>query len=222
MDRVLVHSIVTLLRQQGAMTKETAQMLIGVAASWAGFKITLDCGEDAFVVGEGDNHVVLCARANFKEFDIRSPTGLVQPPPLSPQDPVFSSSLLRAISGGASLSSFEFSCTVFPEEDRELAMPLPAAAKPDALTLAHSIWSAVVSKLPELKLADHMEKDSMGNTNLGSMFKVTSLLMAQGALCKYILCVINEFHVCFLACKILCTWGPGLARRLGFCPRLRS
>jgi hypothetical protein len=222
MDRVLVHSIVTLLRQQGDMTKETAQMLIGVAASWAGFKITLECGEDAFVVGEGDNHVVLCARANFKEFDIRSPTGLVQPPPLSPQDPVFSSSLLRAISGGASLLSFEFSCTVFPEEHRELAMPLPAAAKPDALTLAHSIWSAVVSKLPELKLADHTEKDSMGNTNLGSMFKVTSLLMAQGALCKYILCVINEFHVCFLACKILCTWGPGLARRLGFCPRLRS
>ena len=213
MDRVHVNSVVTLLRYQGGMTKEAAQLLMSVSATWAGFTITLECGEDVpFVAGEGNVHVVLCGSADFMEFVIRSPTGLVRPPPLTPQDPVFSSSLLRAISGGASLSGFEFSCTVFPEADRELAMPLPAAAKPEALTIAHGIWSFVVSKVPAVVLADHTDKDSMGNTNLGSMFKVTSLLMAQGALCKYILCVINAFQLVFLSEQHIVYVGSGIGK----------
>ena len=185
-------SVATLVRHQGGMTKEAAQLLVNVAATWAGLVITLGFFGDQPLEATGIHgnrpvHVVLRGRkvGKFNEFDIESPTGFVLPPSPGPLDPVCSNSLLRAISGGASLSDFEFPCTVFPEEDRSFAMPLPAAAKSDAFTIAQSIWSTVVSKLPRVKLADHTEKDAMGNTNLGTMFKVTSVLLAQGVLCKY-------------------------------------
>jgi hypothetical protein len=222
MDRVQIQSVATLLRHQGGMTKEAAQVLMNVAATWAGLKIILECGDDEpLVAGGGNVHIELsCRGVAFKDFDIRTTTGLVRPPPLGPQDPVCSSSLLRAISGGATLSLFEFSRTVFPEKDRELAMPLPAAGKPDALTIAQGIWSTVLKKEPSVKLADHTDKDAMGSTNLGSMFKVASLLMAQGALCKYILCVINEFQLVFLSEQNLVYVGAGIGRTAWLFPLL--
>ena len=218
-------SIATLLREHGEMTKEAAQTLVTVSATWAMLTITLEWGTDKpFVAGKGSTHVALRLDgvSRLKVFDIRSWNGLVRPPLPGPDDPVGSSSLLRAISGGAALSGFHFSRTLFPEVDRETELPLPAAAKPDALTLAQQIWSYVVKKLAIVKLGDHTERDSMGSTNLGTMFKVTSLLLAQGALCKYVLCGINEFQFVFVAGKTLCTWDLGLARRVGFYPRLRS
>jgi len=202
------------------MTKESAELLVRVVATWAGLKISLCCGryQPPFITGDGDVHVVLsvCGGLTFKEFAIRSTSvslnGLVRAPPLASGDPVSSTSLLRALSGAASLKDFEFPATVFPEAARSFSMPLPVAAKPDALVIAQSVWSNVVSKLPHIKLADHTDLDAMGNTNLGSMFKVTSLLQAQGALCKYILCVIHEFRLVFLSAQNVVYVGSGIGK----------
>ena len=211
-----VASIATLLREKGKMTKEVAQLLVSVVATWAGLKITLECRRDQpLVIGKnGGVHVVLrvCAGAQFNEFNIRSTTGLVKAPPLAHGDPVCSVSLLRAISGGLSLTDFELPPTVFAEENREFTMPLSAAAKPDALVIAQSIWSNVLSNLPVIKLADNTELDAMGNLNLGTMFKVTSLLLAQGALSKYILCVIHEFQFVFLSGQNVVYVGSGIGK----------
>ena len=186
-----VQSIATLVREQGAMTQEAAEVLLQVAAKWAGLTISLQWAKDQpFVTGDGlVVQAALCLRSVSK-FDIRIQTTLVSSPQENPLDPVCSSALLRAISGAASLLRIAFPSTVLPEQDKEVALVLPAAAKPLALTIAQNIWSAVKSALPQVKLGDHTDKDAMGSTNLGSMFKVTSLLVAQGILCKYILCAI--------------------------------
>ena len=186
-----VQSIATLVREQGAMTQEAAEVLVQVAATWAGLTISLQWAKDQpFVTGDGlVVQAALCLRSVSK-FDIRIQTTLVSSPQENPLDPVCSSALLRAISGAASLLRIAFPSTVLPEQDKEVALVLPAAAKPLALTIAQNIWSAVKSALPQVKLGDHTDKDAMGSTNLGSMFKVTSLLVAQGILCKYILCAI--------------------------------
>ena len=216
MHTAQVASIATLLREKGKMTKEVAQGWMSVVVAWAGLKITLEYRRDQpLVIGKnGGVHVVLrvCAGAQFNEFNIRSSTGLVKAPPLAHGDPVCSVSLLRAISGGLSLTDFELPPTVFAEGNREFTMPLSAAAKPDALAIAQSIWSTVQSNLPGIKLADHTELDAMGSLNLGTMFKVTSLLLAQGALSKYILCVIHEFQFVFLSGQNVVYVGSGIGK----------
>jgi hypothetical protein len=214
----LVQSIGTLLKDKGEMTEEAAELLVRVVTTWAGLRIVLDWGRDqqAFITGDvTDVNVVVCGGLKFKEFAIRTTSvshGLVSAPPLAPGDPVSSTSLLRAISGAASLKDFEFPATVFPEANRNISIPLPVSAKPDALVLAQSIWCNVVSKLPHIKLADHTDLDAMGNLNLGSMFKVTSVLEAQGALSKYILCVIHEFQLVFLSGQNVVYVGSGIGK----------
>ena len=210
-----VQSIATHVRDQGDMTKASAQLLADVAARWAGVKITLEPGRgQSPEAGAADAHVVLCVRggAKFNEFDIKSPTGLVRAPPLASQDPVCSTSLLRAIAGGVSLSGLELPRTVYTEQGHEFALPLPVAAKPNALAIAQSIWSNVETVLPHVRLADHTDKDAMGTMNLGSMFKVIGLLMAQGALCKYIIYVIHEFQLVFLSDQNVVYVGSGIGK----------
>lgn len=213
---VNTQSAVTHVRSRGEMTREVAEYLLRVVASWAACKITLKCGNKQEVeAGTGAVNVVcVCNDENFTEFYIKTPEGLVSPVTQRPSDPKWSDcALLRAITGAASLLQFEFPRTVFPEGYNErLDLPLPAAAKPDALTIAQSIWRDAVQKVPQVKLADHTELDSMGSLNLGSMFKVTSVLAAQGALCKYILCVINQFQLLFLSDDNIVYVGSGIGR----------
>jgi hypothetical protein len=226
MDGAGIQSVATHLRDRGSLTTESAHLLADVAAWWAGVKVTLACdGQEPFEAGNLDARVVLVLNhgKSLESFDIKSEIGLVHAPQRSARDPVSSNCLLRAIAWAASLAKFGFPCTVYPEEACELALPLPLAAKPIALTIAQCIWNRVTAKVPGVKLGDHTEKDSMGSTNLGTMFKVCSLLLAQGALCKYRLSVIAWLlTMFFLAIKMLCTWVLGLASRLGFSPRLRN
>ncbi len=210
-------SIASLLRDKGTMTKEASHLLASAAATWAGVKITLECaGGQAIVAGAEDAavRVVLCARsvAEFEHFDIMSQNGLVAVPPLAPLDPVCSTSLLRAISGAVSLVDFDFACTVFQEQGRGFTMPLVMGAKPYALSIAQSIWSSVAKQVPQVGLADHTDKDSMGTMNLGTMFKVVSLLLAQGAICKYILYMIHEFQFVFLSGQNVVYVGSGIGK----------
>ena len=191
-DKARKASVATLFREKGELTQEAVQVLVHVAAQWAGIKISLEWApqnqvtEPRFVGGVQNEDVNVCLRVRGAEFDVDTPLGLLRAPPTTPQDPVCSNSLLRAIAGGASLAKFEFPGTVYPEKSGDIALPLPLAARPEALTLAQKIWARVVTVVPGVTLCDHTEEDAMGTTNLGTVFKVCSLLVAQGNLCKYI------------------------------------
>lgn len=159
-------------------------------------QITFRSSEDLVMfAAEAENPAagVVLRRSAENEFSIVTQTGLVSAPLEVKSDPESSNFVLRAIAGAASLTGYEFPNTVYPElllSCTDFRMPLPQVAKPDALAIAQMIWNKVKQKVPQAETADHTEKDSMGTTNLGSMFKVCSLLLAQGALCKYRLNVI--------------------------------
>ena len=76
-DRAQNQSVATLVRHQGGMTKEAAQLLVNVA--WAGLVITLEFFGDqpleaTGIPGNRPVHVVLRGRkvGKFNEFDIES------------------------------------------------------------------------------------------------------------------------------------------------------
>jgi len=193
-----LQSIVSLVREKGRLTAPAAQTLAHVVAQWARIRITIQSGVSVFVAG-GTNtaaEVVLRVRPRLSFaavdsdfiFDIMFQFGLQIAPLEAPSDPGCSILLLRAIAAAAALAGFEFPRTVYPAQAAscvDLTMPLLQSVKPDALSLAHSIWSKVAQQVPEMALADHTDKDSMGSTNLGSMFKVCNVLLAQGVLRKY-------------------------------------
>jgi hypothetical protein len=177
-------SVATVFREKGKLTPEAAHMLVGVVSQWAGINITLQSLPTSSV---GALEINILYIPGIVEFDIQSSAGLVRAPSLASQDPASSNSLLRSIAGGAALLNLEFPPTVFPERSADIALPLPQSAKPEALILAQSIWTRVTTNVPGTALGDHTEQDSMGTTNLGTVFKLCSVLLAQGALCKYIL-----------------------------------
>ena len=228
-----LQSIVSLVREKGRLTAPAAQTLAHVVAQWARIKITIQSGKSVFVAGSANTatEVFLCVRPAVELesdfiFDIIFQSGLQIAPLEAPSDPGCSIHLLRAIAEAASLVGFGFPRTVYPAQAAscvDLTMPLLQSVKPDALSLAHSIWNKVAQQVPEVVLADHTDLDSMGSTNLGSMFKLCNVLLAQGVLRKYRLNVIPcILTMCFLVDKTLCTWVQGPAKRLGFYPRLRN
>ena len=193
-----IMSIVTLLREKGRLTVPASQTLAHVAARWENIKITIQSGQNAFVAG-GTNRateVVLSFSTDTLGtcmFAIISQDQLVSAPREAPSDPGCSNSVLRATAGAVTLAVFEFSRTVYPEvaaSITDFTMPLSQSSKPDALVLAHKIWNKVASQVPRAGMCDHTDKDSMGTTNLGTMFKIGNMLKAQGALSKYGLNVI--------------------------------
>jgi hypothetical protein len=177
-------SVATVFREKGKLTTEAAQVVVDVASRWAAIKITLQKAQNWPRFGAHDFNILHVP--GVTEFDIESSAGLVSAPSLASRDPACSNSLLRAIAGGAALLNWEFPPTVFPELNADISLPLPQSAKPEALILAHSIWARVSTNVPETALGDHTEQDSMGTTNLGTVFKLCSLMLAQGTLCKYI------------------------------------
>jgi hypothetical protein len=193
-----IMSIVSLLREKGGLTEPASRLLALVAARWGSIKIIIQSGQQPFVAG-GTNRateIVLSLRRDMLgtcTFAIISQDRLVSAPLEAPRDPGCSNSILRAIAGAVTLAGFEFSRTVYPElagTCSEFTMPLSQASKPDALALAQNIWTKVASQVPRAGMCDHTDKDSMGTTNLGTMFKVCNMLKAQGALTKYRLNVI--------------------------------
>jgi hypothetical protein len=193
-----IMSIVSLLRAKGGLTVPASRLLAHVAARWGSIKITIQSGQQAFVAG-GTNRateIVLSFSTDTLGtcmFAIIYQDRLVSAPLEAPRDPGCSNSILRAIAGAVTLAGFEFSRTVYPElagSCTDFSMPLCQASKPDALALAQNIWNKVASQVPQASMCDHTDKDSMGTTNLGTMFKVCNMLMAQGALSKYRLNVI--------------------------------
>ncbi len=89
---------------------------------------------------------ILCV-PGVAEFDIESPAGRACAPQLASRDPACSNSLLKC----------EFPPTVFPERNADISLTLPQSAKPEALILAHKIWTRVTSIVPETALGDHTE-----------------------------------------------------------------
>ena len=193
-----IMSIVSLLRERGTLTVPASQLLAHVAARWASIKITIQSGQHAFVAGGTNSAVEVVLSASTDTigtciFAINSQDRFVRAPLEAQSDPGCSNSLLRAIAGAVTLTGFEFSRTVYAEHAGtciDFSMPLPQSSKPDALALAQIIWNKVATQVPRARMCDHTDKDSMGTTNLGSMFKVCNMLMAQGALSKYRLNVI--------------------------------
>ena len=177
-------SVTTVFREKGKLTTEASQMLVDVASHWAGINIKLQFSPTLSVDAREFN--ILHDRGS-DEFHIQSSARIISAPSLASRDPACSNSLLRAIAGGAALLNLEFPPTVFPERSADVALPLPQCVKPEALILAQSIWARVSANVPVTALGDHTDLDSMGTTNLGTVFKLCSLLLAQGALCKYIL-----------------------------------
>ena len=182
-DKARSASVATVFREKGELTTEAARMLLAVASQWAGINITLQSFPTLSVSAREFNILHI---PGVIGFDIQSSAGLVSAPSLASRDPACSNSLLRAIAGGAALLNLELQPTVFPERSADIALPLPQSAKPEALILAQSIWARVSANVPVTALGDHTDLDSMGTTNLGTVFKLCSLLLAQGALCKYI------------------------------------
>ena len=176
-------SVATVFREKGKLTTEASQMLVDVASHWAGINIKLQIFPTLSVDAREFN--ILHDRGS-DEFHIQSSARIISAPSLASRDPACSNSLLRAIAGGAALLNLELQPTVFPERSADIALPLPQSAKPEALILAQSIWARVSANVPVTALGDHTDLDSMGTTNLGTVFKLCSLLLAQGALCKYI------------------------------------
>ena len=162
-DKARKASVATLFREKGELTHEAVQVLVDVAAQWAGIKISLERApqnqvtEPRFVGGVQNEDVNVCLCVRGAEFDIDTPEGLLRVPPTTSRDPVCSNSLLRAIAAGASLAKLEFPGTVYPERSGDIALPLPLAAKPDALTLAQKIWARVATLVPGVTLGDHRE-----------------------------------------------------------------
>lgn len=195
-----LQSIICLVREKGRLTAPAAQTLAHVAAQWAKIKITIQSGTSVFVTGSANTAAEVVLRVRHPGelesdfiFDIVFQYGLQIAPLEAPSDPGCSILLLRAIAGAASLVGFGFPRTVYPGQAAscvDLTMPLLQSVKPDALSLAHSIWNKVAQQVPEVALADHTDTDSMGSTNLGSMFKLCNVLLAQGVLRKYRLNVI--------------------------------
>lgn len=225
-----IESVATLLRERGSLTKVAAKLLADEVGQWALVKIDLRFEDyahtEAIVVGATDAavEVVLCKLdyLGYGEFDIKSSFGLVSAPIESPTDPNCSICLLRAIAGAVSIQGFKFPDTVYPEVGcSDLSMPLPLAAKPEALSIAQSIWAKVAQQVPAVTLGDHTEKDSMGTTNLGSMFKVCSVLLAQGALCKYRVHVIPLIlTMCFFSGQNVVCAGTGIGKTSWLVPTL--
>ena len=219
MDKGLLASVATFFREKGVLTEEAAGMIADVLARWAGIKISLQWAVSgtAFIANqltEGP-HVFLC-RHGVDEFDIRDPPNspsLFSAPPLTSGDPVCSNSLLRAIAGGASLNKFDFPRSVNREASFDFSLPLPAACKPDGLVRAQKIWDHVETKVPSVALGDYTDLDSMGTTNLGTVFKVCSVLLSQGVLCKYVVyCDSMTFQHVFLSDQNVVYVGSGIGK----------
>ena len=219
MDKGLLASVATFFREKGVLTEEAAGMIAHVLARWAGIKISLQWAVSGTrFIGNRLNegcHVFLC-RHGVDEFDIRDPSNtpsLFSAPPLTSGDPVCSNSLLRAIAGGASLDKFDFPRSVYPETSFDFNLPLPAACKPDGLVRALIIWKQVERQVPSVKMGDHTDEDSMGTTNLGTVFKVCSLLLCQGVLCKYVVyCDSMAFQHVFFSNQNVVYVGSGIGK----------
>ena len=184
-EKARLASVATVFREKGELTTEASQMLVDVASHWAGINIKLQ-NFPTLSVDAREFNILYDYGPGSDEFHIQSSAGLISAPSLASRDPACSNSLLRAIAGGAALLNLELQPTVFPERSADIALPLPQSAKPEALILAQSIWARVSANVPVTALGDHTDLDSMGTTNLGTVFKLCSLLLAQGALCKYI------------------------------------
>ena len=181
-----IQSVVTLLRDKGILTRESVGLLVGVIAEWAKFNITLVCDGERLALGSGDGGftVVLHVHHGYADFEIGTQDGIICAPNMKITDPFCSFNLLRAVAGGASLGAFQFPRSVYPERACTLSLTLPLAAKPPALMEARSIWETTKTKVPSTTLATHTDLDSMGSTNIGTMFKACSLMKAQGNLCR--------------------------------------
>jgi hypothetical protein len=181
-DEARIQSIATLLRESGEFTEEANKILVMVVAQWLNIEINLrytDYNSPNFAAG-----INLLVREST-QFDIMTSFGRVIPPPLASSDPYCSVSIIRAIAGAVCFVACNVPATVYQETNCLLTLIL--TAKPNHLILAQNIWNQVLKDYPQVKLGDHTVDDSMGSINFGTMFKVCSLLKAQGALDKYIL-----------------------------------
>jgi hypothetical protein len=221
-DKASLASASTLFREKGVLTEEAAGTMAKVLAQWANIKISLQWAVSGTVfianqLCEG-THVFLCRQGvdKFAIKDVSAPSNthsIFCAPQLTSGDPVCSNSLIRAIAGGASLNQIDFPRSVYPEHPMEFSLPLSAACKPDGLARAQKIWAHVEQKLPSLRLGDFTDQDSMGTTNLGTVFKVCSLLLCQGVLRKYVLYFDSmTFQHVFLSNQNVVYVGSGIGK----------